>query len=53
MARRTVKLDAELIERVMNEGFVGLCVPLADAAGWADVLVTADKRGIDSHGVNR
>jgi L-2-hydroxycarboxylate dehydrogenase (NAD+) len=37
----------------MRDGFVAMGVPEADAAVCADVLITADKRGIDSHGVGR
>ena len=33
--------------------FRGLGVPKDDACICADVLITADKRGIDSHGINR
>ena len=37
----------------MRDVFTGLGVPPRDAAICADVLITADKLGIDSHGVSR
>ncbi len=45
--------DFDAVERFMRDGFVAVGVPEADAAVCADVLITADKRGIDSHGVSR
>jgi LDH2 family malate/lactate/ureidoglycolate dehydrogenase len=42
-----------VMERFMRDVFTGLGVPAADAAVCADVLITADKLGIDSHGVSR
>jgi len=46
-----VKLEP--LERFMRDVFVGLGVPPEDAAVCAEVLVTADKYGIDSHGISR
>lgn len=46
-------MDFADLERFMTEVFRGLGVPDEDAAICADVLVTADKRGIDSHGIGR
>ncbi len=43
----------ELLERFTKDVLMGIGVPPADAAICADVLVAADKRGIDSHGVGR
>lgn len=40
-------------ERFMTRVFTSLGVPPQDAGICADVLITADKRGIDSHGVGR
>lgn len=37
----------------MSAVFRGLGVPPEDAAICADVLITSDQRGIDSHGINR
>ncbi len=46
-------LDFGILERFIADAFVAIGVPRADALICADVLVTADKRGIDSHGVGR
>jgi LDH2 family malate/lactate/ureidoglycolate dehydrogenase len=46
-----VKFD--VMERFMRDVFKGIGVPAADAAVCADVLITADKLGMDSHGVSR
>jgi L-2-hydroxycarboxylate dehydrogenase (NAD+) len=43
----------DLLEGFMVDVFKGLGVPDADARICADVLIGADKRGIDSHGVGR
>ncbi|MBN2494003.1 MAG: Ldh family oxidoreductase [Deltaproteobacteria bacterium] len=43
----------DILERFMREVFESLGVPPEDAAICADVLVSADKRGIDSHGIGR
>src|SRR6056297_759572 len=43
---------AELVE-FMKEAFIKLGVPNEEAAICADVLIESDKRGIESHGVNR
>ncbi len=46
-----VKFD--VMERFMRDVFKGIGVPAGDAAVCAEVLITADKFGIDSHGVSR
>jgi LDH2 family malate/lactate/ureidoglycolate dehydrogenase len=46
-----VKFD--VMERFMSDVFKGIGVPAADAAVCANVLITADKLGIDSHGASR
>ena len=46
-------IDFETLERFMVEVFMGVGVPEEDARICADVLVSADRMGIDSHGVNR
>lgn len=46
-------VQADILEKFMTDVFVGLGVPGEDAGVCADVLITADKRGIDSHGINR
>jgi LDH2 family malate/lactate/ureidoglycolate dehydrogenase len=43
----------DLLEAFMVDVFKGVGVPDADARVCADVLISADKRGIDSHGVGR
>lgn len=43
----------ELMERFMRDVFKGIGVPSSEAAICAKVLITADKFGIDSHGVSR
>lgn len=53
MDKDVVFIDFGLMERFMKDVFVGLGVPEEEAAICADVLITSDKRGIDSHGINR
>lgn len=53
MAQDAAWVDFETMERFMVDVFKGIGVPDADARVCADVLITADKRGIDSHGVGR
>ncbi len=48
-----VWVDFDLMEKFMADIFKGLGVPEEDAKICANVLITADKRGIDSHGINR
>ncbi len=43
----------DLLEAFVIDVFKGVGVPDADARVCADVLITADRRGIDSHGVGR
>lgn len=43
----------DTMERFMADVFIGLGVPEEDARVCADVLITSDKRGIDSHGIGR
>lgn len=50
--------DAALVDAVKLRAFAydvfkGLGVPDKDAATCADVLIAADLKGFDSHGVNR
>lgn len=53
MAGKAYRLDFQTLEQFMRDVFEGIGVPPEDAAVCADVLITADKRGIDSHGVGR
>jgi L-2-hydroxycarboxylate dehydrogenase (NAD+) len=48
-----VWIHFDLLENFMVDVFKGVGVPDADARVCADVLITADKRGIYSHGVGR
>jgi LDH2 family malate/lactate/ureidoglycolate dehydrogenase len=45
--------DFDKVESFMKDGFIAVGVPEDEAAICANVLITADKRGIDSHGVGR
>lgn len=47
----TISFDE--MEKFMADVFRGIGVPEADAETCADVLITADKRGVDSHGIGR
>ncbi len=46
-------ISFDQMEAFMVDVFKGIGVPSADAAVCADVLLSADKRGIDSHGIGR
>lgn len=48
-----IRVDFDTLENFMGAVFRGLGVPPDDAAVCARVLIAADKRGIDSHGINR
>ena len=48
-----VWVDFDLMENFMVDVFKGVGVPEEDAKVCAEILITADKRGIDSHGVGR
>lgn len=45
--------DCGLLEQFMKNAFVKLGSPEDDARIIADVLISADKKGIDSHGIGR
>ena len=53
MTDATCWVDFQTMERFIRDVFVGVGVPPEDAAVCADVLLAADKRGIDSHGTGR
>lgn len=46
-------IDSDVLKAFMKDAFIGAGVPAEDAAICSDVLVTADKRGIDTHGIGR
>lgn len=48
-----VTVSWELIERFVNDVFVRYGIPEADAKICTDILLESDRRGIESHGVNR
>ena len=50
---KDVSVPFDTMERFMVDVFMGVGVPEAEARICAENLITADKRGIDSHGVNR
>ena len=52
MAKNNV-VDWKTITNFVIDSFVGYGIPRADAEICADVLLESDKRGIESHGVNR
>lgn len=53
MGKDIVWVDCDTLESFMIDTFKGVGVPEEDAKICADVLITADKRGIDSHGIGR
>ncbi len=53
MMDNTKYIEFHLLERFMADVFVKLGVPADDAKIVADVLITSDKLGIDSHGIGR
>ena len=53
MGDDTFWVDFETLESFMRDVFVRVGVPAKDAAVCAEVLITSDKRGIDSHGIGR
>jgi len=50
---QTAWIPFQQLENFMADAFKAIGVPEADAKICADVLITSDKRGIDSHGVGR
>ena len=53
MTPDTCWVPFDIMERFAVDVFRGVGVPEADARVCADVILAADKRGIDSHGVGR
>lgn len=43
----------DYMEKFMIDVFIGIGVPKDEAKICADILITSDKRGIDSHGIGR
>jgi len=48
-----VYVDWETMEHFVNDVFMGYGIPAEDAKICTDVLLESDRRGIESHGVNR
>ncbi len=46
-------VDFKKMQNFMKDVFIGIGVPEEDALVCSEVLIEADKRGIDSHGINR
>ncbi|HBN97269.1 MAG TPA: lactate dehydrogenase, partial [Firmicutes bacterium] len=53
MNRKDPRVSVEMLERFMIDVLAGVGLPIEDAKIVADVLITADKLGIDSHGIGR
>lgn len=53
MKNNTVWVSFDVMENFIVDVFKGVGVPDEDARICAEVLITADKRGIDSHGIGR
>ena len=53
MTEKIYYIDFATLENFMRDVFIASGVPAEDAAICADVLITADKLGIDSHGIGR
>ena len=53
MSDKITWIPFDKMESFMKDVFMGVGVPAEDAAICANVLITSDKRGIDSHGTNR
>jgi L-2-hydroxycarboxylate dehydrogenase (NAD+) len=53
MSGQIVRIPVETLRSFMKDVFLGLGVPEGDAEICAEVLITSDLRGIESHGVGR
>ncbi len=53
MSDKIVYIDATTLKNFIKDVFIGLDVPKEDAEICADVLITSDIRGIESHGIQR
>lgn len=49
----SMRLDFDYLEKFMIDAFEAVGVPAHEARVSANVLIEADKRGIDSHGIGR
>ncbi len=53
MSEDIIVIDANILKNFMRDVYIGLGVPKEDAKIIADVLITSDLRGIESHGIQR
>jgi L-2-hydroxycarboxylate dehydrogenase (NAD+) len=53
MSEKISWIDFNTMERFMTDALKAVGVPEDDAKVCAEILITSDKRGIDSHGINR
>ena len=53
MEENIVWLDFDLVKNFMKDVFMKIDVPEGDAEICAEILIESDRRGIDSHGINR
>ncbi|KON27619.1 lactate dehydrogenase [miscellaneous Crenarchaeota group archaeon SMTZ-80] len=53
MSEDIIVIDANILNNFMQDVYIGLGVPKEDAKIIADVLITSDLRGIESHGIQR
>ncbi len=51
--KNIIRMPFDVMENFMTDVFKAVGVPGEDAAICANVLITSDKRGIDSHGIGR
>lgn len=49
----TYRIPFDILEAFMTDALKGIGVPEEDAKICADILISSDKRGIDSHGIGR
>ncbi len=52
-SEKITRVPYEILENFMKDVFIGVGVPEKDAEICAEILITSDKRGIDSHGIGR
>lgn len=53
MKKEKMYIPFDTLEAFMAEALMGVGVPKEDAKICADILISSDKRGIDSHGIGR
>jgi len=53
MSEDIIVIDANILNNFMQDVYIGLGVPKEDAKIIAEVLITSDLRGIESHGIQR